>query len=106
MGGLGYRGHIEKGVLGFLSLWQITARNNLKGGKIYFGFQFQRFQSMIGFAPLLCACAEAKHQGSRRVWQSKVTRLIASKKQSEPQEGARDKIYLCSVYPQWPASSN
>jgi hypothetical protein len=37
-------------ILSTAKIHEIAERNNLKGGKIYFGSQFQRFQFMvIGF---------------------------------------------------------
>jgi hypothetical protein len=46
----------------------------LKERKIYFGSQFQKYQSMVAWA---------EHHGSGRVWQGTAVHLMADRKQKE-----------------------
>jgi hypothetical protein len=66
-------------LLSFLLLWQNSEKINLKEAKIYFGSQFQSFQSMLGWLHYFKACGEGEYHGSS-VWWGKSIELMAMKK--------------------------
>jgi hypothetical protein len=75
-------------------------RKQLRGEMIYFGLQFQRFQSMVSWLLSFQSCGEAVHH-TGRVWQSRAThRMVARKSRGEQgKEESGNKITLQNTLP-------
>jgi hypothetical protein len=64
-------------LVSFLSLWKIPEIINFKKGKVYFGSQFQRSQSVVSWPQCLWAYGEEAHHGGEHMVQQNVYLLVA-----------------------------
>jgi hypothetical protein len=64
---------------------EIPDKNNLKGGKIYFGSQFEKFQSMVIWLHCFGPEESQNNISSQTVWQRRG--LIRKERQTELGQG-------------------